>query len=174
MTDDPENIPDNADEPIEEPSKPAPMGRNFYVVMALIAFLVFLILFINIPGMKSSAATALVQNNWTVLSYSDTSGSLVPVQNGSTITARFDSSGSVTGYSGCNHYFASYVVNGYSLSITSPGVTEMYCSSSGVMNMESDYLSDLVNSTNIRIHSNELYLYDANGKPRIIFNQPAT
>ena len=65
MIDHPENIPDNADEPIEEPSKPAPMGRNFYVVMALIAFLVFLILFINIPGMKSSAATTLVQNNWT-------------------------------------------------------------------------------------------------------------
>jgi heat shock protein HslJ len=173
MNDYPENNPDNADDSIEEPSEPAPMSRNFYIVMALIAFLVFLILFINIPGTKSSAATSLTQNNWTAQSYSDASGILVPVQNGSFITAKFDPSGSVTGYSGCNHYFASYTVKDHSLSVTTPGTTEMYCSSPGVMNMESAYISDLVNSTNIRIRSNELFLYDAKGKPRIIFNQSA-
>lgn len=174
MNDQPENEPDEERESFEEPPKPTPMGRNFYIVMALIAFLVFLILFINIPGMKASVPTTLSQTNWTVHSYSDSSGTLVSVTNGSILTARFDSAGNITGSSGCNVYSAAYTVKDDSLSITSPATTDTYCFSPGIMDTESAYLTDLVNSTIIRIRSNDVYFYDAEGKARIIFNPSVT
>lgn len=88
MDDQPEIQPDDTLELPEEIPKPTPMGRNFYLVMALIAILVILILFLNIPGTKASAATTLTRSDWTVQSYADSSGTLVSVKNGSSITAR--------------------------------------------------------------------------------------
>lgn len=158
-----------AEDPGLEPQKPAPMGRNFYLVMALIGFMLFLIVFFNVPATRASAATTLVTHNWTLTSYATTPGVLVPVMNGTHITARFASGGTVSGSAGCNHYFAKYSIKEYALTVTSTGSTLMYCLAPGVMEQETTYLSDLGNASAIRIHEPDLNVYDAAGRMILVF-----
>jgi heat shock protein HslJ len=164
-----ETVPES--EAIEKPSKPAPMGRNFYLVMALIGFMVFLILFINVPGMKASAATTLTQTNWTLKSLTDGSGTMVPVQNTTIITAKFDTRGTVNGFSGCNNYSAAYTMKDYSLTITKPIITALDCSSPGIMDQESEYMADLVKAYEIRINDSDLNIYDSTGNVCLVFTR---
>jgi len=158
-----------AEDPDPEPLKPSPMGRNFYLVMALIGLMLFLIVFFNVPATRASAATTLVTNNWTLASYATTPGVLVPVLNGTQVTARFGKDGIVSGSSGCNRYSATYTVKDYALTITAPRLTKMYCHTSGVMEQETLYVSDLINASAIRIHEPDLNVYDEEGKALLVF-----
>lgn len=158
-----------AEDPDLEPAKPTPMGRNFYLVMALIGIMLFLIVFFNVPASRASAATTLVSNNWSLASYSTTPGVLVPVMNGTQITAHFGTDGIVSGSSGCNRYFATYTLKEYALSITAPGSTKMNCPASGIMMQETQYLSDLGAASAIRIHEQDLNVYDTAGKMILVF-----
>jgi len=158
-----------AEDPDLEPAKPVPMGRNFYLVMALIGILIFMIVYFNVPATRASAATTLVANNWTLVSYAGTPGVLVPVMNGTHITADFGSHGMVSGSAGCNQYFAAYTVKEYALSITAPGSTKMHCPVTGIMEQESLYLSNLGNASAIRIHEPDLNVYDAAGRMILVF-----
>lgn len=152
-----------------EPPKPTPMGRNFYLVMALIGFLLFLIVFFNIPATRASAATTLMTTNWTLNVYANPTGVLVPVLNGTNVTAQFHHDGTVTGSSGCNRYFATYTVKEYALTIDSFGSTKMYCRGPGVMEQETAYLSCLTNTSAIRIHGSDLNVYDTAGKMILVY-----
>ena len=158
-----------AEDPDLVPIKPSPMGRNFYLVMALIGFLLFLIVFFNVPATRASAAATLVTNNWTLASYATTPGVLVPVMNGTQITAHFGRDGIVSGSSGCNRYSATYTVKDYALTIATPRSTEMYCVTPGVMEQEAQYLSNLRNTSAIRIYEPDLNVYDSTGKLLLVF-----
>jgi len=158
-----------AEDPGLEPAKPSPMGRNFYLVMALIGLMLFLIVFFNVPATRASAATTLVTNNWTLASYATTPGELVPVINGTLITARFGKDGIVRGSAGCNWYTGTYTVKEYALSITALGSTKMNCPASGVMIQETQYLSDLGDASAIRIYEPDLNVYDVQGKLLLVF-----
>jgi len=149
--------------------QPAPIGRNFYLVMALIGLLCFLIVFINVPNTRASAATTLMTTNWTLQSYADTTGVLIPVYNGTSVTAQFNRDGTVTGSAGCNRYFATYTVKEYALSITTPGLTKMHCPAPGVMNQEIAFVSLLPQASAIRIHGSDLNIYDNTGQPILVF-----
>ncbi len=153
----------------QEIPKTAPMGRNFYIVMALIGLLCFLIIFFNIPNTRASAATTLVTNNWTLQSYTDRTGVLVPVYNGTSVTAKFGIDGMVTGSAGCNRYISTYTVKEYALSITAPGLTKMYCPAPGVMDQEMAFVSLLPQASEIRIHGPDLNIYNTTGQPILIF-----
>lgn len=153
----------------EEIPQAAPMGRNFFIVMALIGFLVFLILFINVPGMKASAGATLLQTTWILEDLADDSGMMVPAQNATTITAQFDSSGRVTGFSGCNHYSAKYTIKEYALSLQPPVITELSCVDPAIMHQESLYISDLVRIYEFRIRDSRLVMYDTTGKESLVF-----
>jgi heat shock protein HslJ len=150
-----------------------PMGRNFYLVMALIGVMIFLIIFFNVPGTRASAVTTLVTSNWTLKTYADTTGLLVPVTDGTQITAHFGRDGLVSGSAGCNQYAAAYMVKEYALTITAPRSTKMYCSAPGVMEQETLYLSDIANATSFRIHDPDLNLYDASGRMTAVFRPEA-
>ena len=163
-----------AEDPDLEPVKPVPMGRNFYLAMALIGILIFMIVYFNVPATRASAATTLVADNWTLKTYADTTGVLLPVMNGTQITADFGSHGMVSGSAGCNRYFAAYTVKEYALSITAPGSTKMHCPAPGVMEQETLYLSDLGNVQSIRVHGPDLNMYDAAGRMILVFGpEPA-
>jgi len=151
------------------PAKPTPMGREFYLVMALIGLMILLIIFFNVPGTRASAGTTLVSGNWTLKTYADTTGVLVPVRNGTQITAHFGRDGLVSGSAGCNQYGAAYTVSEYALNITAPRLTEMYCSSPGIMEQETLYLSDLANVRAFRVHDPDLNLYNAGGEMTVVF-----
>jgi len=162
-----------AENPDLAPVKPSPMGRNFYLVMALIGLMLFLIVFFNVPATRASMATTLVTNNWTLASYATTPGVLVPVMNGTQITAHFGRDGIVSGSSGCNRYLATYTVKDYALTIATPRSTEMYCLTPGVMKQEAQYLSNLRNTSAIRIYEPDLNVYDTAGKVLLVFGSGA-
>lgn len=162
--------PDAGSDDDPESPKPTPMGRNFYLVMALIGVLCLLIIFLNIPNTRASAETTLVTTNWTLESYAGASGTLVPVYSGTAVTAQFAKDGIMTGSAGCNRYIATYTIDDYDLSITSPGLTKMHCTAPGVMNQENAFVSLLPKVTAIRIYGEELNMYNASGRQILVFS----
>jgi len=151
------------------PLPPQPLGLKLSVALALVGLLVFLIIFVNIPGIRSSAGVHMTRANWTLESYADSTGTLVTVQNGTQITAVFGSDGRVNGSAGCNQYNADYTVRDYALSISPPASTKIFCGDQGVMLQESDYLNDLPGVAELRISESNLKLYDSSGKPVLVF-----
>ncbi|MFA7694700.1 MAG: hypothetical protein WCX63_04105, partial [Methanoregula sp.] len=74
-------------------------------LMAIAVILVLVFLF----GLTSQPATLRSSPNWTLVSYRDATGILIPVINTGDITARFERGGNITGFSGCNLYTAAYL-----------------------------------------------------------------
>ena len=145
------------------------MGPAFYGALALVGVLVFLIVFMNVPGTRASAGILLTQHPWTLESYADTKGILVPVIAAAPITARFRVDGTVSGSAGCNQYMANYSTQGLAISISPPVVTERYCENPLVMQQEQAYLGDLSKAVEIRVNDSNLNLYDKTGKPVLVF-----
>lgn len=173
MTDDPEGSP--ADPGIPEhdntpPTPPEKMGSAFWGALALIGILVFLIVFINIPGIRASAEVLLTQHTWTLESYTDAGNVIVPTINGTPVTARFDTEGRVYGSAGCNLYSANYTTGNLAITISQPIMTEKYCENPLVMHQESAYLTDLSKVTELRVSASELNLYDKTGKPVLVYS----
>ena len=172
MTDDPEGAlldPESTEQDKATVTQPQKMGLAFYGALALIGLLVFLIVFVNVPGIRASAGMLLTQNTWTLESYVDTSGALVPAITGTSITARFGTNGKVRGSAGCNQYSANYTTGDLAISISQPVLTEMYCENPLVMQQESAYLNDLSKAVEIRVSESNLNLYDKTGLPVLMF-----
>jgi len=172
MTDDPVGAPldpETTEQDKTTVTQPQKMGLAFYGALALIGVLVFLIVFVNVPGIRASAETLLTQNTWTLQSYVDTSGVLVPAITGTPITARFGTGGKVRGSAGCNQYSANYTTGDLAISISQPVMTEMYCENPLVMQQETVYLNDLPKAVEIRVSESNLNLYDKTGKPVLVF-----
>jgi heat shock protein HslJ len=147
---------------------PQPPDHKLSFALALVGLLVFLIIFVNIPGIRSSAGISM-QANWTLESYADSAGTLVPVHNGTHVSAVFGSDGKVSGSAGCNRYYADYTVRDFAISISPPVSTEIFCMDMRVMQQESDYLTDLPGVAELRISETYLKLYDTSGKPVLVF-----
>ena len=149
--------------------KPEPLGWKFFVALALVGILVLEIIFVNVPGIRASAGISLTSTNWTLQSYGNSTGDLVPVIPGTMVTAVFDRNGTVTGSGGCNRYRASYSVRDFAISISPPSSTKIVCNNTGVMKQESDYFTDLPSVIQFRINKTELVTYDKSGNPVLIF-----
>jgi len=98
-------------------------------------------------------------------------GTPVQVLNGTTVTLAFGDGERITGSAGCNHYFASYEVKGTGITIGQAGSTEMYCTTPGVMEQESTYLSLLSQAKTVTVDGDRLTLSDAKGTPVLSFNK---
>ncbi len=159
--------PAETESPIPVPAQP--LGLKFYLALALVGLLVLLILFINIPGIRSSAGVSMTRTNWTLQSYADSTGNLVTIQPGTKITAVFGSDGRLIGSAGCNEYGAAYTVRDYAISISQPVSTKILCDSQQGMQQESDYLKDLSGAAELRISESGLKLFDRSGKPVLVF-----
>ena len=172
---DPHAEPELVEEPVDEEEIPEPekpeekMGPGFYLVLALVGFLVIFILVVNVPGIHASAGSTMVQDNWTLVSYADPSGVLVPVLSGTTVTARFGSDGRVFGSAGCNQYSGVFSLKDYAVSVSNVTATEMYCTQAGIMAQETMYLDDLGNVSLFRAGTGYLKLYDGTGKTLLVF-----
>jgi heat shock protein HslJ len=148
---------------------PQPLGLKFYIALALVGLLVLLIIFVNIPGIRASAAVSMTLSDWILQSYADTTGTLVPLKPGTQVTAIFGSDGRVNGSAGCNHYNATYTVRDFAISISLPVSTKIFCGDPGVMQQESAYLNDLARAGELRISESNLRFYDSSGKPVLVF-----
>jgi heat shock protein HslJ len=154
----------------EEENKPAEKpGLAFFAVIALVLFLALFVFFANVQGTRAAAGVELTGHTWTLQSYADPAGVLAPGIPGTNVTARFDRNGRMTGTGGCNAYSASYSTTDYGIAIVPPIETEMYCSSSGIMQQEDTYLRDLPKANQFRFSEHGLNIYDALGKTILIF-----
>jgi heat shock protein HslJ len=174
MTDDPDGAFPDPGEPEQDTAavtQSQKMGPAFYGALALVGVLVFLIVFLNVPGIRASAGILLTQNTWTLQSYIDPGGVLVPAISGSPATARFGTDGKVSGSAGCNQYIANYTTGDLAISISPPVMTERYCENHTVMQQESAFFSDLTKAVELRVNESNLFLYDTTGKPVLVFGK---
>jgi heat shock protein HslJ len=172
MTDDPERAildPKNQEQDTTTVTQSQKMGLAFYGALVLVGVLVFLIVFVNVPALRASAEMLLTQNTWTLQSYVDSGGVLVPAITGTPITAGFGIDGKVNGSAGCNQYSANYSMQDLAISVSTPLKTGKYCENPLIMQQEQAYFEDLLKAVEIRVNESNLNLYDKTGKPVLMF-----
>jgi len=158
-----DELQDATDSPPEKP------GWGFYAALALVGLLVLMVVFLNYPAQKASAGAIMSRTCWTMQSYTDRTGILVPALTSPAVTAGFGSDGTLTGSGGCNRYTAHYTTKDYTMTISDTASTMMSCAAPGVMDQESAYLADLPRAASFRVDDSSLRIYDAGGRPVIIF-----
>jgi heat shock protein HslJ len=109
--------------------------------------------------------------NWTLVSYRDATGILIPVINTGDITAQFEREGNVTGFSGCNRYVAAYLLNANQIRITYPLRTSIVCTDPGIMQQEEAYFNNLAKTASLRTGPSEITLLDAQGNTLLVFRK---
>jgi heat shock protein HslJ len=130
--------------------------------MAVFAMLGLLIT----SGCMAPVEVPLNGTAWRLLFY-DNGSSMTNILKGTIITVEFTQEG-VAGSAGCNHYFASYTAGTSSLHIEDIGITEMYCTTPGVMDQESTYLAFLGTVEQYSVSQNTLTLRrKQEGTPRL-------
>jgi heat shock protein HslJ len=133
------------------------------LLIAVVVLLVFLF------DLTAQPATLSSSPNWTLVSYRDVTGILIPVINTGDITARFERGGNVTGFSGCNQYVAAYLKSGDQMRITFPLSTSLTCTDAGIMQQEKTYYNDLAKTASIRTGPSEIDILNAKGDTLLVF-----
>lgn len=145
------------------------MGPGFYAALGLIGILVLIILSYPL-ALPVDTGQEMTKTNWTLLSYADAGGTLVPVINGSDMTARFDRvEGRMGGRSGCNWYSFLYATKGNAVTLSRETITDMRCDRPGIMEQESAFLAILSNVSSFRVSGSTLKMYDAAGTTVFVF-----
>jgi len=129
------------------------------IIIFWIVCLVFTAVACGAPG------SVLEENKWFLNSHGDPN-KLEEILANTEITAIFDKNkGEVSGYSGCNTYFASYKVNGNNLSIFNLAYTERGCvSPQGVMEQEQEFLSLLADAKSFQVDDTSLTIACSGGR----------
>jgi heat shock protein HslJ len=135
------------------------------IAVAAVVLLVFL------SYLTAQPATLHVVPNWTLVSYRDATGILIPVINTGDITARFEPGGNVTGFSGCNQYVAAYLQNGNAMRITSSQHTTLVCTDPGITLQEETYFTNLAKTASLRTGPSEITVLDAQGTTLLVFQK---
>ncbi len=82
----------------------------------------------------------------------------------SRITAKFDlASGRLTGFAGCNDYFASITVSGEQIQVSQPSSTRKACEPPTVMELEQEYLMRIAGATAFTVAASRLDLTLSDG-----------
>jgi|WetSurMetagenome_2_1015567.scaffolds.fasta_scaffold56750_4 heat shock protein HslJ len=135
------------------------------IVIAVVVLLVFL------SNLTAQPAIVRTIPNWTLVSYQDATGILIPVINTGDITIRFEQDGNITGFSGCNHYVAAYLENGEQMRITNPLHTSLVCPDAGIMQQEMTYYDNLAKSVSHKTGPSEIDILDAQGNTLLVFRR---
>lgn len=152
------------------PANP-PVKRKFsyYVSLILVCLLIMIAIFISYPAAKTRPEVRLVERNWTLESYTDETGVLIPAGSISVVTAEFSDNGRVSGNSGCNWYSFRYTTQGNTLKTSLESVTDMKCRDSGTAQLESAFLKDMAAAASFRTGGSSLYIDDVSGKTVLVF-----
>jgi hypothetical protein len=166
-------MPDEPDSPINDPDgmpeAKEPGGIMLYLAIALIVIAVFLVFFLNPMGQGATSATLLTQNAWSLQSFADPDGTVIPVQNGTAILAIFSPLGKLNGGRSCSAYSGRYMVQetGIVISRITRGSPE--CLQSNATQQDMHYYASLEDAAFLRVSHQELTLYGTNGKPLLTF-----
>ena len=106
----------------------------------------------------------LTGRTWQLNGYNNGRGGFMSVLADSEITAVFGDDGSLAGSAGCNHYTASFEVDGEAIWIGPVGLTRMMCwDPEGIMEQESAYLAALESAATYQIKGALLEVRDSDG-----------
>ena len=105
---------------------------------------------------------------WKLDSFLNSQGELIGVLPNTEITMEFTIDG-IGGSAGCNHYFASYEINGNSLIIGQIGSTLMACVPD-VMEQEAGYLAALESVASFRVADDRLEMMNGDGATVLAFS----
>jgi heat shock protein HslJ len=162
--DSPSGDPDDSPEAPEEK-----FGWGFYASLALLGLLVLMVVVFNFPAAQENAGLTMTSTNWTLQSFMDATGVLIPARSGTSVTAMFDREGQMSGTAGCNRYSARYLARDYSLTFTNISSARMFCQGPGIMEQESAFLEDLSGTSSFGTSNASLKFYNANGKTVLVF-----
>ncbi|MDI3286679.1 META domain-containing protein [Polyangium sp. 15x6] len=136
-----------------------------YVLRSLFAMLPVLSM---VAPAAANEANILTNTRWELESMIE--GRMVWEPSGRTdVTLEFQADGKATGRAPCNYYFASYTVEGNTLSMSSAGSTRMWCE--GVMEQEGRYLRALALANTFELVGDELRIVYGNGQGTLIFER---
>jgi heat shock protein HslJ len=141
-----------------------------YVAVVMIAILILLVVFMNVSGQGTTAATAITENAWQLRSMAGPEGTLAPVQNGTGITASFSIDGKLTGSGGCNSYSGRYMVRETRMVVSRVTATSLACWDNNATLQESRYFAAIEDTAALRVHDRVLTLYGTDGKSLIVFS----
>jgi heat shock protein HslJ len=100
---------------------------------------------------------------WVVASYLASGRDLVSPLEGSLLTAVFGADSALEGSSGCNHFSASYTVDGDSLAVGPLSSTAMACASPELQTQETEFLAALTASNRWSMNGADLELASTSG-----------
>lgn len=112
---------------------------------------------------SSSTSVPLVGTSWRLVSIQGR-----PVLASAPVTALFADSG-LSGSAGCNRYFGSATLTGARLRLGGLASTKMFCTGTGVMEQESEYLGVLSEVASYRVVGSELQLGPTETTATLVF-----
>ncbi|BBL67995.1 META domain-containing protein [Methanoculleus chikugoensis] len=149
--------------------------RNRNTILTAASLFVIVVACIVVAGCTGGTSTpgtvvGLAGTSWTLDSYLDENGTLVPVLPGTEVTAAFGPDGKVAGSAGCNGYGGDYQLDGTSLSVSSLVQTLKLCTEpEGIMEQEARFIDLLGSAAECRIENDRLVITDAAGATTLIF-----
>lgn len=153
----------------DTPPVTRPKNRYFIILAVVLTATGIILLSVFLIGIIFKSPEVSSADTWTLVSYADETGILVPVITNANITARFERDGNMTGFSGCNMYMAAYLVNGNRMAITPPLATKTSCNGNGVMAQEKAFFSNLPRTAFIDKSPGQIRILDTNKKTLMIF-----
>jgi len=139
------------------------------VVILLFGILIVMVVFMNLTGQSTTAASAITETPWQLESMTDYYGNTTPVLNGTVLTAQFTLDGRLTGTGGCNGYSGRYLVKETKMVISRIDHTSLACLDTAANLQEAGYFIDLEDAAGLRVHERSLMLYDSAGNLRLTF-----
>jgi heat shock protein HslJ len=152
-------------------SMPQP-GRHdpmLWVAIALLGFLVFLLIFANVPEMRASAGTTMASHDWQLQTYADATGVMVPALPDAAVTFDFPEAGIAGGRSGCSYYAVNYTTTDYSIALAEPVIAGLGCWDPKATEQERAYFVDLTNCTEFRVSDTSLKMFGKDARQLLVF-----
>ncbi len=141
------------------PNPPADAPNKRYTLVEVVS---------QTPVAAGETGVTLEGPTWELEGYVNADGEMTEVLPDAAVTAVF-ADGSVAGSAGCNRYFASYTVDGNSLTIGAAGSTMMMCPEP-IMAQEAAYLAALSAAASYQIVDGKLEIADADGNVILVFH----
>jgi len=154
-------------------SPPDQHGPMLWIAITLLGILLFLVIFANIPDMRASAGTVMIQQQWELRSYVNGTGVMVPALPDAAVILQFPKAGIAGGRSGCSYYSVNYTTRDYSIAITDLVIAGLACWDPKATEQEEAYFVDLTNCTEFRVSETSLKMFGKDGRELLVFI-PAT
>ncbi len=106
---------------------------------------------------------------WVLVSYVNAAGETVEALADREATAEFAADGQMGGNGSCNQYFATYTVDGDSLTIGQAGSTLMACMPEEVMAQEAAFLAALQSAATFAIDGEQMQIMNSDGETVLTF-----